>query len=62
MALPAGSSPSDRGQVTWVTIARSVSPWKALTPAQAVDDEREKNTLVAGNVPSVRSSPTVRYV
>ena len=63
VALPSGSSPSDRGQVAWVTITSSASPWKALTPAQVVEDvcERE-NTLTAGNLASVRSSPTVRYV
>ena len=63
VTLPTGSSSSDRGQVTWVTITSSANPWKALTPVQPAEDvcERE-NTLVAGNVTSVRSSPTVRYV
>lgn len=63
VALPSGSSPSDRGQVAWVTITSSQSTWKALTPTQVVEDACERdNTLLAGNMPSVRSAPTVRYV
>ena len=63
VALPTGSSPSDRAQVAWVTITSSASPWKALTPAQPIDDACEReNTLVTDNVASVQSSPTVRYV
>ena len=63
VTLPTGSSPSDRGQVAWVTITSSATPWKALTPVQPVEDvcERE-NTLVAGNLASVQSSLTTRYV
>lgn len=62
VALPSGSSPSDRGQVAWVTITSSTNPWKAVTPAQPVEDvcERE-NTFPAGNIASARSSPAVRY-
>lgn len=63
VALPSGPSPSDRGQVAWVTITSSESTWKALTPTQVVKDACERdNTLIAGNMPSVRSAPTVRYV
>lgn len=63
VALPSGSSPSDRGQVAWVTITSSQSTWKALTPTQVVEDACERdNTLLAGNMPSVRSAPTIRYV
>ena len=63
VALTTGSAPSDQGQVAWVTITSSASPWKTLTPAQPVEDVCEQeNTLVAGNVASVQSSPTVRYV
>ena len=62
VALPSGSSASDRGQVVWLTITSSTSPWKAVTPAQPVEDvcERE-NALPAGNVTSARLSPAVRY-
>ena len=63
VSLPSGPSPSDRGQVAWVTITSSESTWKALTPTQVVKDACERdNTLIAGNMPSVRSAPTVRYV
>ena len=64
VAIPSGTSAGEQGTVTWVAIASSTSPWKAVsTAAQPVEIVRDgENTLTANNVSSARSSPVRRYV
>lgn len=63
VALPRGTSAGEQATLTWVAIATSTSPWKAVTAPQPVEVVREEeNAVTKGILTGAKSSPDKRCV